>query len=1408
MGKDDARSISEAGMNLIGNAPWGSHICMFYQSREDLIEVLAPYFAAGLSNNEFCMCVASEPFPAEDVKVQLSRAIPGFYGYLERGQIEIVPHSEWYDIDGVFDCNRVLNGWLDKLEQAKARGFTGLRLTGNIFWLDTSRWNDFIGYEQMIDDRIGEEKIIALCTYSLDKCDANDILDVSSAHRYVLSKRGDEWQVFENRVLKKTREALVESEGRFEALVSNSPATIVVTDVKGNIEYVNPKFTQLTGYTLDEAKGKNPRVLKSGHTSPEVYKRLWETVLSGDEWRGEFLNVKKNGELYWESAVISSLRDAEGNITNLIAIKEDITERKRAEEALRVSNDRLTIAQKAGGIGVFDWNLETNRLVMTLEMEAIFGIPHGQFNNTFEDLSKRVYSEDLCRFEQHIRGWMESGYDYGEAEYRILRNGELRWITSRVRIFYSQECIPLRMIGTSQDITERKRSEETLRRQAMLIDLSPDAIFVRSIDGTITFWSSGAETLYGWKKAEASGKSSYDLLKKQLPQPLEEINQQLRKTGLWSGEVIQTAMDGRKIVVQSRWKAQFDREGNIGEVMESNVDITERKRLEEALKDRERRLKTRLNAILTPEVEAGETLKEITDLEALQSLADTFSSLTGVCSAIVDLEGRILVGSGWQDICTKFHRCNPETLKNCIESDLHLSGSVAEGKYAMYKCKNGMWDIVTPIVVNGKHMANLYTGQFFFEDETLDYEFFRQQARRYGFDEKAYLDALDRTPRHSRDKVYRAMGFYTKFAGLISQLSFSNVQLARLTIAQQRMEQELRESENRLHALADNIPNLAWMANADGWIFWYNKQWYEYTGTTLEEMQGWGWQKVHHPDYVQAVTAEWSVCITEGKPYDNVFPLRGKDGDYRWFLTRITPIRDEQGKIQRWFGTNTDITERKQMEEALRESKAKLETVIASMTDAVFVSDTEGNFVDFNNAFATYHKFRNKEECYKKLAEYPDYIDVLFPDGTPAPLDMWAVPRALRGETMINEEYILRRKDTGETWWGSYSFGPIRDGGGRITGSVVVSRDITERKWAEEALRDSEERLRNMIEASPVPMVAFEGEQIRVVNRKFTETFGYTIEDIPSLDHWWPLAYPDAEYRQFVVRRWTASIEPAIRDRTSTEPREVVVRCKDGTEKEILSYFSSIGDLNLSVFYDLTERKQAEKDLAESKMQAELYVDIMGHDINNLNQIALMNLEMVKDEPGVSDELLDYVETSYRAVQSSSILIENVRKLQKITEGKLEKETVDLNEIIIDCAREAPCPAGKKVKINYAPSNEMPVIGAPLMKEIFCNLICNSIKYSDADVAIDIQASETIQNGRKYYQIAISDNGYGIPDEVKPKIFTRFHRGTKKAHGKGLGLYIVRTLLEKFGGSVTVDDRVPGDNAQGSRFTVALPAQS
>ncbi len=152
-----------------------------------------------------------------------------------------------------------------------------------------------------------------------------------------------------------------------------------------------------------------------------------------------------------------------------------------------------------------------------------------------------------------------------------------------------------------------------------------------------------------------------------------------------------------------------------------------------------------------------------------------------------------------------------------------------------------------------------------------------------------------------------------------------NVIMAVLTaedITQRKqVEESLRESEAQFRTLANAIPQLCWMANADGWITWYNERWYEYTGTTPKQMEGWGWQSVHDPQALPEVLGRWKGCIASGQPFDMVFPLRGSDGVFRPFLTRVMPVKDVEGRLVRWFGTNTDISAQKKAEEALIRSE-------------------------------------------------------------------------------------------------------------------------------------------------------------------------------------------------------------------------------------------------------------------------------------------------------------------------------------------------------------------------------------------------------------------------------------------------------------------------------------------------------
>jgi PAS domain S-box-containing protein len=170
----------------------------------------------------------------------------------------------------------------------------------------------------------------------------------------------------------------------------------------------------------------------------------------------------------------------------------------------------------------------------------------------------------------------------------------------------------------------------------------------------------------------------------------------------------------------------------------------------------------------------------------------------------------------------------------------------------------------------------------------------------------------------SREKDYRvrvpATGDHDEVAVLVNAFNEMLIEI-------QKRDSALQESERQFRSLADSIPQLAWMGDANGKLFWYNRRWYEYTGTTPQQMLGWGWRSVHDPKKLGAVIEKWRRAIETGEPFDMIFPLRGADGTYRDFLTLANPVRDHKGNVARWFGTNTDITERRRAEEALRQTE-------------------------------------------------------------------------------------------------------------------------------------------------------------------------------------------------------------------------------------------------------------------------------------------------------------------------------------------------------------------------------------------------------------------------------------------------------------------------------------------------------
>ena len=258
-----------------------------------------------------------------------------------------------------------------------------------------------------------------------------------------------------------------------------------------------------------------------------------------------------------------------------------------------------------------------------------------------------------------------------------------------------------------------------------------------------------------------------------------------------------------------------------------------------------------------------------------------------------------------------------------------------------------------------------------------------------------------------------------------------------------------REQDEQLRLMIDSITQLAWMAHEDGSIFWYNRRWYEYTGTTFAQMEGWGWQSVHDPEYLPGVLDSWRASIRTGKLWEMEFPLRGADGVYRFFLTRVVPVRDSTGRVVRWFGTNTNVDSLRKDQDLLRESERQFRELAESLPDLVWTFGPQGDeAVYVNKHWLAYTGF--------KPDEIHRWSEAVHPADASRVAAAWQA--ALAEGRSYQTEARIRRYDGTYRWFASRAE-PVRDAAGRIVKWLGHSNDVHEQKLIEQALRRSNEDL-------------------------------------------------------------------------------------------------------------------------------------------------------------------------------------------------------------------------------------------------------------------------------------------------------------------------------------------------------------
>ena len=552
--------------------------------------------------------------------------------------------------------------------------------------------------------------------------------------------------------------------------------------------------------------------------------------------------------------------------------------------------------------------------------------------------------------DDHILKVIVQGEDRFETRHR-RKDGSI--FDVEVSVQYQQNDGG-QFVAFLHDITERKRAEEALidseHRYRALFDESTDAIMLIDVlSGRYLDCNPMTERLTGYTREEIAQMKTGMLLP--LPRKEELVS---NREIIMSGRVLRSETEiltkgGTLVPVE--FNASLVTINNKQHILSMLHDISERKASELALKQSEERVRLKLQSILSPEGSiASLELSDIIDTQSIQSLMDNLYELVQVPMAIIDMGGNVLLGVGWQDICSKFHRIHPETCKGCIESDVQLTQGIADGEYKLYKCKNNMWDLATPIIIGGEHKGNLFMGQFFFDNEPIDYQLFRKQAKQFGFNEREYMEALDRVPIFSQQKLDRAKAFFLNLSHSMSKLSYSNIKLARAIAQQKKIEDALIESEEFLEK-AQEIAHLgSWSLDLTTNQLTWSDEIYRIFGLQPQEFSATyeGFLEAVHPEDREAVHSAYFNSIAEGGEgnYEIEHRIVSKNtGEIRHVYEKCEHIRDESGKVVRSVGMVHDITRRRAKEEALRKLNQTL-LALSKSSQAMSLSVDEADYLE------------------------------------------------------------------------------------------------------------------------------------------------------------------------------------------------------------------------------------------------------------------------------------------------------------------------------------------------------------------------------------------------------------------------------------------------------------------------------